>query len=437
MRAYYGTRFSPNLTRTPEGFLICHNVPIARTGWQEYLGRELGLNDKYDQLIRVYRDPKEVFSTETMASFEGKPAVDEHPSDDVRPDNVSSYLKGIARDIRRGTGDDSDLLFADLVIYDPILISEIEHGKREVSCGYDCVYMPQGENEYTQEQIRGNHVAIVTKGRAGDRVAIKDAAPEDIEPKPNEKPKDERSTQRMRRTESFLNHLLGRGFKQFVADEAVQPEDVMDAVEGVQNELNAAKAPEKTETAPAAAPAAAPAEGGMEARMTAIEGMMKDLVSVVQELISAEKPAQAEANPLDGLEGELTQAAAGGDDPEEAVTVPAEEMHDDAGPVAEKESLPRNPIAGADAATIALNTLRTMKPIIAAIPDPAERKKAADALTKTLRGSLAPAPSTTQSYAKMVAPAKPAKDSQPVDQTELGKQWAKEHNPHYMKKEGK
>jgi hypothetical protein len=37
----------------------------------------------------------------------------------------------------------------------------------------------------------------------------------------------------------------------------------------------------------------------------------------------------------------------------------------------------------------------------------------------------------------MVAPAKPAKDSQPVDQTELGKQWAKEHNPHYMKKEGK
>ena len=33
--AYYGARISPHMTRTPEGYLICHDVPINRTGDQE------------------------------------------------------------------------------------------------------------------------------------------------------------------------------------------------------------------------------------------------------------------------------------------------------------------------------------------------------------------------------------------------------------------
>ena len=31
MLAYYGSSISGNMVRTPEGFLICRNVPIART----------------------------------------------------------------------------------------------------------------------------------------------------------------------------------------------------------------------------------------------------------------------------------------------------------------------------------------------------------------------------------------------------------------------
>ena len=45
MQAYYGSRFSPNMTRTTDGFLICHNVPLARTGEQDYLGSEVGMSD--------------------------------------------------------------------------------------------------------------------------------------------------------------------------------------------------------------------------------------------------------------------------------------------------------------------------------------------------------------------------------------------------------
>ena len=37
--AYYGTDISPNKTETVEGYLICRNVPIARTGAQQYLAR--------------------------------------------------------------------------------------------------------------------------------------------------------------------------------------------------------------------------------------------------------------------------------------------------------------------------------------------------------------------------------------------------------------
>lgn len=42
MLAYYGYTISPNQIETGEGFLICKNVPIARTGTQDYLGSELG-----------------------------------------------------------------------------------------------------------------------------------------------------------------------------------------------------------------------------------------------------------------------------------------------------------------------------------------------------------------------------------------------------------
>ena len=43
MISYYGYTISPNQIETGEGFLICRNVPVARTGTQEYLGREIGL----------------------------------------------------------------------------------------------------------------------------------------------------------------------------------------------------------------------------------------------------------------------------------------------------------------------------------------------------------------------------------------------------------
>ena len=72
-----------------------------------------------------------------------------------------------------GAGEESDLLLADLIITDPVLIDLILDGKREISCGY--TYELCEENgAYIQRKIRGNHVAVVDAGRAGKRVAIRD-----------------------------------------------------------------------------------------------------------------------------------------------------------------------------------------------------------------------------------------------------------------------
>ena len=62
---YYGTRLSENISRRePEGYLLCLNVPVARTGTQEYLAGELGLptasgrNLAGAEVIRNKRSPR-------------------------------------------------------------------------------------------------------------------------------------------------------------------------------------------------------------------------------------------------------------------------------------------------------------------------------------------------------------------------------------------
>ena len=55
MIAYYGSKISEHMTKTPEGFLICHDVPIARIGQQEYFAGELGLDGDPDRLVQVQR----------------------------------------------------------------------------------------------------------------------------------------------------------------------------------------------------------------------------------------------------------------------------------------------------------------------------------------------------------------------------------------------
>lgn len=177
LRFYAVEQLGPKQSITPEGFLICHDVPIARTGNQLYLAEEVPIEAGPDGVVTVVREEAEVFRPETIASFEGKPVTIDHPDDFVSPENWKELAVGLVQNVRRGEGQDKDLLIADLLITDRDAINKVRAGLREVSCGYDADYEQLEPGKGAQTNIIGNHVALVVRGRAGRRCAIQDKEP--------------------------------------------------------------------------------------------------------------------------------------------------------------------------------------------------------------------------------------------------------------------
>lgn len=152
---------------TPEGYLTVR-AHIARTGIQEYLGRELpGMGLEPDRTYKIYRPAKEVFAKRTLDSFARKPVTNEHPYDTggvVDSKTATKKLVGVSGDdIRR----DGTKILADLTIYDELVIEDIEAGKVGLSAGYRCSLdmtpgkTPEGEDfDGTQTDIEGNHTAV-------------------------------------------------------------------------------------------------------------------------------------------------------------------------------------------------------------------------------------------------------------------------------------
>lgn len=159
---------------TPEGFLVCHDVPIARTGQQLYSSDEVPVEDAGNGEVRIQRPAEEVFRDETIASFEGKAVTVEHPNDFVTPDNWSQHAVGFTQNVRQGEGLQDDLLIADLVITDPAAIKYVNEKLPEVSAGYEAAYEQEEPGRGVQRDIVGNHVALVERGRAGPRCSIQD-----------------------------------------------------------------------------------------------------------------------------------------------------------------------------------------------------------------------------------------------------------------------
>lgn len=174
MRFYVTEKLGPKQAKTPEGFLVIHDVPIARTGPMTYGPGEIPLDAGPDGVITIVRDAVEVFRPEFIASFAGKPVVNDHPDSEVNPGNWRDTAVGTVMHPHRGEGVMSDLLVADLVIHDAAAIADIEAGKREVSCGYDAEYEETSPGHGLQKNMVGNHVALVDSGRCGPRCAIGD-----------------------------------------------------------------------------------------------------------------------------------------------------------------------------------------------------------------------------------------------------------------------
>jgi uncharacterized protein len=174
MKFFAPFRISENISKTPEGYLLCRNVAIGRTGEMEYGVGETPIPPGPDGKVFVSRNAEQLFHADTIASFEGKALTILHPQDFVSPQNWHQLTKGVVFNVRRGTGAQESDLVADFLITVADAITLVEEGLREVSCGYEAEYIQTGVGRGYQTGIVGNHVALVEEGRAGASYAIND-----------------------------------------------------------------------------------------------------------------------------------------------------------------------------------------------------------------------------------------------------------------------
>ncbi|WP_250538803.1 MULTISPECIES: DUF2213 domain-containing protein [unclassified Caballeronia] len=181
MRFYTIQKLGPKRSLTPEGFLLCEEVPVARTGEMLYGAGEVPVEPGPDGLIRISRTPEEVFRDETLASCVGKPVTLDHPTDFVDPSNFGALSRGTMFNVRRGSGIEDDLIVADLLVTEAEAIKAVqEDGIEEVSLGYEADYEQVSPGRGVQRNIVVNHVALVERGRCGPRCAIGDKEPDEM-----------------------------------------------------------------------------------------------------------------------------------------------------------------------------------------------------------------------------------------------------------------
>jgi hypothetical protein len=353
--AFFGSRISDNLSRTtPENFLVCHDVPIARTGWLSYTPAELDLDDPRP-IVRVYRSPEDLFSSQTMSSFEGKSVTDQHPPvQNVDQDNYSSFERGHVQNVRKGEPLDSgDIpLVANLLIKDPSLAAQVEpsDGVRHVSIGYTHKIVPYGK-DYKAINLRGNHVAVVPQGRAGHEIAIRDAAPVEIHV----------FTKPLRSNKTMAidkKSLFGRMLKAFAID--AEPDEVAAAAKFGGHDATSEELAAETINPLIPDP--------FDERMGKLEAAVSSLVEDKKSRDDAEE-AKKKPEPDDDLISSEDE-----EQPEAVATEPGDES------IIDPEDRPENPIPGADST---LQSLRKLKPFVAKSGD----KSMIDAFNSALRSA--------------------------------------------------
>ncbi|MBM4311679.1 MAG: DUF2213 domain-containing protein [Deltaproteobacteria bacterium] len=287
-RQYYTTaQLSENQQETPEGYLLCLNVPIARTGALIYAAEEL--TDKDGKPIIdapagravVSRTAAVLFDPQTIASFEGKPVTLMHPDVMLTPENWKDYAVGVIQNVR--PGDDGDKLIADLLITDAEAIFAVRQGLREVSLGYDAEYVEDAPGVGHQSAMIGNHCALVPAGRCGPECSIQD-----------KQPIEEMSMSRIAKLKEQIRGMF-TALDSAVAD--LEPED--------KKEEDDAKAKDAEDPPPE--------EKKEEAQAMDFTTIVKDLadkIAVMQAAIEALQAKKEEEKTADACDPEKTQDAA-------------------------------------------------------------------------------------------------------------------------------
>jgi hypothetical protein len=176
------TTLTENMYYDQNGYLVCTDAVLGRTGSQEYTKRELGIDNSND-IIEVYRLEEYVFDEDSMKSLEGRPLTLKHPKSLVTIENHQELAKGEVFNVRR----EGNTIIGDIRVTDEKVAKLIVDKKmRELSLGYiqDLKY-DEEKDIYYFTNIIYNHIALVKRGRAGIAI-IKDEELEEVE-RENEK----------------------------------------------------------------------------------------------------------------------------------------------------------------------------------------------------------------------------------------------------------
>lgn len=155
--------------------------PISKVGVFPYLGSTIGAPEP-DKIYMVYRSAEALADPECIKSFRLLPFINDHEMLGEGETPAELYgVEGVIGENVAFEGDENQgTLYANLKVFSQRLADLIARGKKELSCGYRCIYVyrPGVWNgqpyDYIQLKIRGNHIALVDEGRMGPTVAVLD-----------------------------------------------------------------------------------------------------------------------------------------------------------------------------------------------------------------------------------------------------------------------
>lgn len=207
-----------------DGRLHVAMANISKANVCPYWGKEIpdwqGLGLDPEKSYQLFRAPDEL--AKAADSFNNQPLLSQH-----RPHSINDHKPDL---IVGSTG--TDAVFNDpylqnsLVVWEPVALAGITSDEqRELSCGYyyDADMTPgeyQGARyDGVMRNIRANHIALVTEGRAGPDVMVGDAAIK-VSTKPQESPDMPKSAPALSRKALLASGALRAYLKPKIAADA-------------------------------------------------------------------------------------------------------------------------------------------------------------------------------------------------------------------------
>lgn len=160
------------------GYLHVDKSPILRAGILEYLGEELlpegedtvdGVKIDKDKIYKVFIPEDEI--RKGADSFKLLPITNDHTWLGKEGEDAKDYQEGT---IGENVYVEDGMLYAPLMFTGSEIIEDIDGGKEELSSSYYNRFEKSKNSDYDfiARDIKGNHLALVDKGRCGSGVRV-------------------------------------------------------------------------------------------------------------------------------------------------------------------------------------------------------------------------------------------------------------------------